>query len=71
MAEKFLTDVSLKLQFISGVDEKDEPIIKSKTFRNISASAAEDNLSNVSIALDSLTDYELHDVEKNETYKIA
>lgn len=71
MAEKFLTGVSLKLQFISGVNEENEPIIKSKTFQNISGIATEDNLANVSTALDSLTAYELHDVVKNEQYKIA
>ncbi|WP_080846319.1 DUF1659 domain-containing protein [Cytobacillus gottheilii] len=71
MAEALLIDSKLKLAFETGLNEKGEPILKSKTFSNIKRDASADGLLSAAQAVGSLTDTPLVSITRNDSYTIA
>ncbi|MGE6256576.1 DUF1659 domain-containing protein [Heyndrickxia sporothermodurans] len=66
MAEVLLKNASLRLVFDNGLDDKGKPVFKTKTFNNIRLSATPKSLLQAANAIDSLTQKELFNVERND-----
>ncbi|GIN86043.1 hypothetical protein J6TS2_24290 [Heyndrickxia sporothermodurans] len=66
MAEVLLKNASLRLVFDNGLDDKGKPVFKTKTFNNIRLSATPESLLQAANAIDSLTQKELFNVERND-----
>lgn len=71
MAQQLLKSVNLKLYFEAGLDENNNPIIKTKTFQRIRSNASVDELYQAATAIGSLSSHPLWNVEKNETYELG
>lgn len=71
MAQQLLKSVNLKLYFEAGLDENNNPIIKTKTFQRIRSNASVDELYQAATAIGSLSSHSLWNVEKNETYELG
>lgn len=71
MAEAMILNSKLRLLFETGVNEKGEPIVKSKTYSNIRKDATADQLLQTSTALASLCNSPLMSIEKNDSFEIT
>ncbi|KYD10653.1 DUF1659 domain-containing protein [Heyndrickxia sporothermodurans] len=67
MADILLKGSSLKLVFDNGVDENGKPMFKTKTFNNIRLEATADELLKAAQAIDSLSQKDLFNVERNDS----
>lgn len=71
MAEAMIIDSRLRLLFETGVNEKGEPVFKTKTYSNIRKEATADQLSQVGQALGGLSEHPLAGVERTDNYEIV
>jgi hypothetical protein len=71
MAEAMIIDSRLRLLFETGLNEKGEPIYKTKTYSNIRKDATADQLSQAAQALGGLSDYPLAGVERADNFEIV
>ncbi|SFA72061.1 MULTISPECIES: DUF1659 domain-containing protein [unclassified Bacillus (in: firmicutes)] len=70
MAQALLGDTKLRLVFEVGVDEKGNPILKTKTLNNIKKDSTADELSQAANALASLSKDVLSSVERTDNSEI-
>ncbi|EOR28280.1 hypothetical protein A500_00030, partial [Clostridium sartagoforme AAU1] len=54
-----------------GVDSKGKEVFKKQTFKNISADATDDNLVELSDAVESLMDYTVSTIQKQQNFIIT
>ncbi|KAB2335548.1 DUF1659 domain-containing protein [Cytobacillus gottheilii] len=71
MAQALMVDTKLKLAFETGLNEKGEPILKSKTFSNIKKEATADGLLSAAQAVGTLTDTPIVSITRNDSYTIV
>jgi Protein of unknown function (DUF1659) len=70
MAQGMLMESKLRLIFETGVDEKGEPILKTKTFNNVTKSATADQLYQAAQAIAALSADPLSAVERSDSSEI-
>ncbi|WP_042462173.1 DUF1659 domain-containing protein [Neobacillus dielmonensis] len=70
MAQGFLETTKLRLVFQTGMDDEGKPIIRSKTFSNVTKAATADQLYQAANALAGLTIDQLNKVERNDSSEI-
>lgn len=70
MANAFLKSSRLRLVFDHGVDEMNNPILKSKTFTNIRRDSSADELYAAAQAIGSLAANEIWAIERNDSFDI-
>ncbi|MFF5994583.1 DUF1659 domain-containing protein [Lysinibacillus sp. KU-BSD001] len=66
MAVYQFQNATFTLKFLTGQNAEGESVYKKVTYRNIVETVTADQLNTVALALASLTDFELVDVEKTE-----
>ncbi|WP_019152607.1 DUF1659 domain-containing protein [Robertmurraya massiliosenegalensis] len=71
MAEAMIMDSKLRLLFETGINEKGEPVYKTKTYNNIDKEATADQLSEAAQALGSLSLYPVISVERTDNFEIV
>lgn len=71
MAEAMIIDSKLRLLFETGVNDKGEPVFKTKTYSNIRKNATADQLSQAAQALGGLSEYPLAGVERTDNFEIV
>ncbi|MBL5767265.1 MULTISPECIES: DUF1659 domain-containing protein [Heyndrickxia] len=67
MADILLKGSSLRLVFNNGVDDNGKPVFKTKTFNNIRLEATPEEMLKVAQAIDSLSQKDLFNVERNDS----
>lgn len=67
MAQVILVDTKLSLSFETGINESGEPIIKKKTFSNISTAAVPDQLFLFAQAIATLSNFPVTAVLKSDS----
>ncbi|MFJ7729694.1 DUF1659 domain-containing protein [Neobacillus sp. NPDC097160] len=67
MAVASLESTKLRLVFNAGVDDEGKPILKSKTFNNVTKSATTDQLFQAAQAITVLCKDTLNKVERNDS----
>nr|WP_312579166.1 DUF1659 domain-containing protein [Sedimentibacter sp.] len=65
------TGTKLKLVLDAGLDENNKEITKSKTFSNVKATALNEDLYEVAVALAELQSYTLKNIKKNVEYDLV
>ncbi|WP_409275962.1 DUF1659 domain-containing protein [Neobacillus sp. SCS-31] len=70
MAQALLADSKLRLVFETGVNEKGEPVFKSKTFSNLKTEATPDQMHMAATAIAALSADPLSVVERNDRSEI-
>jgi hypothetical protein len=70
MATANILDSKLRLLFETGMNEKGEPVFKTKTYSNVSKAATADQLSQAAQAIGGLTNYPLASVERTDNFEI-
>jgi Protein of unknown function (DUF1659) len=70
MAQEILTESRLRLVFEAGIDGKGKPIMKTKTFNNITKSATADQLYLAAQAIAALSSDLLYGVERSDSSHI-
>ncbi|CEG26962.1 DUF1659 domain-containing protein [Bacillus sp. B-jedd] len=70
MAQALLAESKLRLVFETGVNEKGEPIFKSKTFNNLKKEATPDQMHQAAAAIAALSKDPLSRVERNDRSEI-
>jgi len=70
MAQALLEGTKLRLVFEAGMDDKGNPILKSKTFSNVTKVATADQLSQAAQAIAVLCNDTLNKVERNDNSEI-
>ncbi|TKC18779.1 DUF1659 domain-containing protein [Robertmurraya kyonggiensis] len=71
MAEAMIMDSKLRLLFETGLNEKGEPVYKTKTYSNIRKDSTADQLSQAARALGGLCEYPLVGVERADNFEIV
>ncbi|WLR51968.1 DUF1659 domain-containing protein [Bacillus tianshenii] len=71
MAQEFILGSRLTVTYDAGIDGEGNPIEKSKTYSNVKETATAEALVAVSQALDSLTQYNMIQIERQNTYELA
>ncbi|QED49685.1 DUF1659 domain-containing protein [Cytobacillus dafuensis] len=71
MAQARMFDTKLRLSFETGLNEKGEPIFKSKTFGNVKNTATADQLHQVAQAIAALSNDPLAAVVRNDSFDIV
>lgn len=71
MAQAVMKDTKLKLSFETGMNDKGEPIYKTKTYSNIKMDAEPEELSRVAQVLGGLCEHPLTGVEKLDNFEIV
>ena len=71
MAQALMIDTKLRLSFEIGLNDKGEPIFKSKTFGNVKKTATADQLHQVAQAIASLSKDPLSTVVRNDSFDIV
>lgn len=71
MAEAMIMDSRLRLLFETGLNDKGEPIYKTKTYSNIRKDATADQLSQAAQALGGLSNFPLAGVERSDNFEIV
>ncbi|PLR69447.1 MULTISPECIES: DUF1659 domain-containing protein [Bacillaceae] len=71
MAETIILDSQLRLVFEVGVDEKGEPVFKSKNYNNIKTSATAEQLLEAATAITGLQTQLLAHVERNDSHQVT
>jgi len=70
MAVILAKDLKLRISYETGVGEDGKPVLKTKSYANVSDSATPDQLQQVGQALASLSNYPTHALEKSELHEI-
>ncbi len=70
MAMAMLKDSNMRLVFEAGLNEKGEPIFKSKTYRYVKKDATPDQVKEAAVALGGLSANLLSSVERNDSFDI-
>jgi len=70
MAQAIMTSSKLKLSYETGLDDKGQPIFKSKTYANVVEAATADQLQQVGQALSSLSNFPLSGMERNDSLEL-
>ncbi|MCM3728917.1 DUF1659 domain-containing protein [Neobacillus cucumis] len=70
MAQGLLETTKLRLVFQSGIDNEGNPILKSKTFSNVTKAATADQLFQAAQAISVLCNADLNKVERNDSSEI-
>ncbi|MBU8878723.1 DUF1659 domain-containing protein [Bacillus sp. FJAT-29790] len=70
MAQAMMIDTKLRLSFETGVNEKGQPVCKTKTFGNIKRSATADQLFQVAQAIATLCSDPVVTVVRNDSFDI-
>ncbi|WP_251548908.1 DUF1659 domain-containing protein [Neobacillus muris] len=70
MAQGLLETTKLRLEFQTGVDEEGMPILRAKTFSNVSKAATADQLYQAATALSALSNDPMNKVERNDSFEI-
>ena len=70
MAQAIMTDSKLRVSYETGLNEKGEPIFKTKTYANVIETATTDQLHQVAQALASLSNDPLSGVERNDLFEL-
>lgn len=70
MAQEVLKDSGIRLFFEIGLDEKGEPIVKSKTYNNVRNEATGEQIFQAAQALASLSTYPLVSLERNNSFDV-
>lgn len=60
----------LRLTFVTGMDENGKSKLSSRTYRNLRPNAIADDISQVAIAMGSLSEHSLLDVHKVQTESV-
>lgn len=71
MANSVLVQNSVEVKYQIGVDSKGKEVFKKQTFKNISADATDDNLVELSDAVESLMDYKVSTIQKQQNFIIT
>lgn len=71
MAEAMIMESRLRLLFETGLNEKGEPVYKTKTYSNIRKNATADQLSQAAQALGNLSEFPLVGVERTDNFEIV
>lgn len=71
MAAYQFQSASLVLSYDAGINDKNETIVKTATYRNVKENASAAGLAAVATALGDLSDFTLIDVEKSLKQTIA
>lgn len=71
MATYQFQSASLILSFDAGVNEKNDTIVKTATYRNVKENASATQLAAVASALGSLSSFTLMDVEKSQKDSVS
>lgn len=71
MAQAVIKDTKLRLSFETGINDKGEPIYKSKTYSNIKKDSTPDELSRAAQALGGLCEHPLTGVKKLDNFEIV
>ncbi|MGG0718552.1 DUF1659 domain-containing protein [Robertmurraya massiliosenegalensis] len=71
MAEAMIIDSKLRLLFETGLNEKGEPVYKTKTYNNIDKEATADQLSQAAQALGGLSLNPVISVERTDNFEIV
>ena len=70
MAQALLEGTKLRLVFQAGMDDKGNPILKAKTFSNVTKVATAAQLSQAASAIAALCNDKLNKVERNDSFEI-
>ncbi|PLR75202.1 hypothetical protein CU633_22350 [Bacillus sp. V3-13] len=70
MAQAMLMESRLRLVFETGVNEKGEPVFKTKTYSNVKKEATPDQLHQTALALAGLCADPLSSVERSDSVDI-
>ncbi|WML41406.1 DUF1659 domain-containing protein [Neobacillus sp. OS1-2] len=70
MAQALLEGTKLRLLFEAGIDDEGKPILKAKSFNNITKVATADQLSQAAQAIAVLCNDKLNKVERNDSSEI-
>lgn len=60
----------LSIIFLTGTNEKGEPIFKTKSFNNIKETATNEQLTNIANALARLQNYDIDHIERTNIYNL-
>ena len=71
MANSVLVQNSVEVKYQIGVDSKGKEVFKKQTLKNISADATDDNLVELSDAVQSLMDYKVSTIQKQQNFIIT
>lgn len=71
MAETIILDSQLRLVFEAGVNEKGEPVFKSKNYNNVKTSATAEQLLEAANAITGLQTQSLAFVERNDSHQVT
>ncbi|MBS4190137.1 DUF1659 domain-containing protein [Bacillus sp. FJAT-49705] len=71
MAQAMIMDTKLRLSFETGLNDKGEPVFKTKTFGNVKSSATADQLQQVAQAIAALSNDPLASVVRNDSFDIV
>lgn len=71
MAQALMVDTKIRLRFETGLNDKGEPVYKSKTIGNIKKSASADQIHETAQALASLCNDPLVAVVRNDSFDIV
>ena len=67
MAQKFVSDVRLRLVFEAGIGTDGMPMLKKKTLSRIRLEVTPDQLYNTALAFSTLSSYPLLEIDRVET----
>ncbi|MBO0959941.1 DUF1659 domain-containing protein [Neobacillus sp. MM2021_6] len=70
MAQALLEGTKLRLVFEAGIDDEGKPILKAKTFNNVTKAATAEQLSQAAQAIAVLCTDKLNKVERNDSSEI-
>ncbi|WP_160725893.1 DUF1659 domain-containing protein [Bacillus sp. USDA818B3_A] len=70
MAQGLLESTKLRIVFDAGIDNKGNPILKSRSFNNVKKEATADQLFQAAQAIAALCNDELNKVERNDSSEI-
>ncbi|MGY5239190.1 DUF1659 domain-containing protein [Clostridium tertium] len=70
-ANSVLTENAMKVRYQIGVDSKGKDVFKEQSFKNISADATDDNLVQLSDAVEKLLDYSVSTIKKQQTFIVT
>ncbi|WNS77670.1 DUF1659 domain-containing protein [Bacillus sp. DTU_2020_1000418_1_SI_GHA_SEK_038] len=70
MAQALMIETRLRLTFETGVNEKGDPIFKSKTFGNVKKAATAEQLFQAATAIASLSQDSLSTIVRNDSFDI-
>ena len=71
MATQMMTSSKLQISYETGVDEKGNPIFKTKTYSNVKEEATADQLLQVAQGLASLSNYPFSGAKRNDSSDIV